>query len=68
MDAITNDDIVKIRKEITTMTTTLLFASLLHPMYMLFDSAAIAKNGPVQIAGFGLGTTTVSIFAFAIGG
>jgi len=50
------------------MTTTLLFASLLHPMYMLFDSAAIAKNGPVQIAGFGLGTTTVSIFAFAIGG
>lgn len=37
-------------------------------MYMIFDSIAISANGAIQIAGFGLGATTVSIFAFAIGG
>ena len=46
----------------------LLCSALLHPMYMIFDSIAIAANGAIQIAGFGLGATTVSIFAFAIGG
>lgn len=50
------------------MTSTLLVASFLHPMYMIFDSAAIGRNGPVQIAGFGLGASTVSVLAFAIGG
>ena len=34
-----------IRREINKMTGFMLLAAFFHPMYMLFDSAAIAANG-----------------------
>ena len=49
------------------MTSTMLFAGFLHPMYMIFDSIAIANTDAYTIAGFGLGASTVSMLAFAIG-
>ena len=59
---------MKVRGEIRDMTGGLLLASFLHPMYMIFDSVAISNTDSFTIAGFGLGASTVSIFAFAIGG